>query len=123
MSAKYAVAPLLTQCVTASPNDAIDCPELCPGPNCVDTSQEVVDAAAANALAAQVIGLNSTVTRNRAERNAGDGFNVSSGTGNRLGSKTANANTGDEFDVAAGNIDLSGNKANGVSCLLPGVCL
>ena len=36
---------------------ATDCPQLCPGPNCVDTLQEAVDAAAANAPAAQVIGI------------------------------------------------------------------
>jgi Right handed beta helix region len=69
-----------------------------------------------------ILGLNSTVTRNRAERNSGDGFNVSSGSGNRLGTNTANLNTGDEFDVVAGNTDLGGNKANGASCPLPGVC-
>jgi parallel beta-helix repeat protein len=66
--------------------------------------------------------VNSTLTKNRAERNSGDGFNVSSGSGNRLGTNTANRNTGDEFDVVAGNKDLGGNKANGISCPLPGIC-
>jgi parallel beta-helix repeat protein len=69
-----------------------------------------------------ILGNDSTLTKNRAERNSGDGFNVSSGSGNRLGTNTANRNTGDEFDVVAGNIDLGGNKANGASCPLPGVC-
>jgi hypothetical protein len=63
-------------------------------------------------------GLHSTLTRNRAERNSGDGFNVSSGIGNRLGTNTTSRNTGDEFHVVAGNIDLGGNKANGASCPL-----
>ena len=55
-----AVAPLLTQCVTKFPPDpghVTDCPTLCPGPNCVDTLQEAIDAAAANAPVAQVIGI------------------------------------------------------------------
>jgi hypothetical protein len=49
-----AVAPLLTQCVTDI--DA-DCPTLCPGPNCVDTLQEAVLAAATHSPTAQVIGV------------------------------------------------------------------
>jgi parallel beta-helix repeat protein len=59
-----AVELLLTQCVTAPPADVTDCPLLCPGPNCVETLQEAVDAAAANAPAAQVIGIFINTTEN-----------------------------------------------------------